>query len=239
MKKISFLFLLVVVLLITGCKRNNNEIVMATEATFPPYEYYSDGKIVGVDVDIMKEVAKELGKKLKVKDVQFDSIISEVKSGKSDVGAAGISYSEERAKQVAFSDSYMDSMQVLVVRNDSNVESIIDLYDKSVAVQLGTVADTYLTDNYSEIKVVREKKFLAAIQDLKDSKVDAVLMDYVPAKEFVDDSLNILEEPVLIDSYSVIVDKSNKDLLKTINKVIKRMKKNGDIDKSLLKHSGD
>ena len=239
MKKISFLFLLVVVLLITGCKRNNNEIVMATEATFPPYEYYSDGKIVGVDVDIMKEVAKELGKKLKVKDVQFDSIISEVKSGKSDVGAAGISYSEERAKQVAFSDSYMDSMQVLVVRNDSKVESIIDLYDKSVAVQLGTVADTYLTDNYSEIKVVREKKFLAAIQDLKDSKVDAVLMDYVPAKEFVDDSLNILEEPVLIDSYSVIVDKSNKDLLKTINKVIKRMKKNGDIDKSLLKHSGD
>lgn len=239
MKKVSFLFLLVVVLLITGCKRNNNEIVMATEATFPPYEYYSDGKIVGVDVDIMKEVAKELGKKLKVKDVQFDSIISEVKSGKSDVGAAGISYSEERAKQVAFSDSYMDSMQVLVVRNDSNVESIIDLYDKSVAVQLGTVADTYLTDNYSEIKVVREKKFLAAIQDLKDSKVDAVLMDYVPAKEFVDDSLNILEEPVLIDSYSVIVDKSNKDLLKTINKVIKRMKKNGDIDKSLLKHSGD
>ena len=239
MKKISFLFLLVVVLLITGCKRNNNEIVMATEATFPPYEYYSDGKIVGVDVDIMKEVAKELGKKLKVKDVQFDSIISEVKSGKSDVGAAGISYSEERAKQVAFSDSYMDSMQVLVVRNDSKVESIIDLYDKSVAVQLGTVADTYLTDNYSEIKVVREKKFLAAIQDLKDSKVDAVLMDYVPAKEFVDDSLNILEEPVLIDSYSVIVDKSNKDLLQTINKVIKRMKKNGDIDKSLLKHSGD
>ncbi len=239
MKKISFLFLLVVVLLITGCKRNNNEIVMATEATFPPYEYYSDGKIVGVDVDIMKEVAKELGKKLKVKDVQFDSIISEVKSGKSDVGAAGISYSEERAKQVAFSDSYMDSMQVLVVRNDSKVESIIDLYDKSVAVQLGTVADTYLTDNYSEIKVVREKKFLAAIQDLKDSKVDAVLMDYVPAKEFVDDSLNILEEPVLVDSYSVIVDKSNKDLLKTINKVIKRMKKNGDIDKSLLKHSGD
>ena len=239
MQKISFLFLLVVVLLITGCKRNNNEIVMATEATFPPYEYYSDGKIVGVDVDIMKEVAKELGKKLKVKDVQFDSIISEVKSGKCDVGAAGISYSEERAKQVAFSDSYMDSMQVLVVRNDSKVESIIDLYDKSVAVQLGTVADTYLTDNYSEIKVVREKKFLAAIQDLKDSKVDAVLMDYVPAKEFVYDSLNILEEPVLVDSYSVIVDKSNKDLLKTINKVIKRMKKNGDIDKSLLKHSGD
>ena len=103
MKKIKYLIPLLILLLLTGCEKKKETLVLATEAGFAPYEYYENGEIVGIDIDIGKEIAKELGMELEIKDVAFDSIITEVKSGKSDIGAAGISYTEERAKSVDFS----------------------------------------------------------------------------------------------------------------------------------------
>ena len=121
MKKIAYLFLVICsFFVLTGCeKEEKGKLVMVTEAGFHPYEYYSNGEIVGVDVDIVKRIAEYLDLELEVKDVHFDSIISEVRSGKSDIGAAGISYTDERAKQVSFSDSYTVSKQVVIVRKNS------------------------------------------------------------------------------------------------------------------------
>lgn len=237
MKK--YLILLIIPLLLTGCSNREDKLIMATEASFAPYEYYSDGEIKGVDVDIMREVAKRLGKELKIKDVAFDSIISEVKTNKSDVGAAGISYTEERAKQVDFSIPYIESNQVIVVKNNSNINGPSDLKNIKVAVQLGTVADSTLSDEYPTVTLVREKKFIAAIQDLKDNKVSAVVMDYLPATKLIDSSLKILDEPVATDSYSVIVDKGNSELLEVIDEVIEDLKEEGKIDEFLLKHVGE
>ena len=110
------LILIVLCMLICGCTKREDKLIMVTEAGFAPYEYYSDGKIIGVDVDIAREIANYLGKELVVKDVAFDSIITEVKSGKSDIVAAGISYTEERAKQVDFSENYTISKQVVIVK---------------------------------------------------------------------------------------------------------------------------
>lgn len=211
---------------------------MATEASFAPYEYYSDGKIVGVDVDIAKEIAKELGKELVIKDVSFDSIIHEVKSGKADLGVAGISYTEERAKQVTFSNNYTVSRQVIVVRTNSSIKSASDLKNKKIAVQLGSVADTYVTDNYEKKFIIREKKFLAAIQDLKDKKVDCVVMDELPAKKLAKENpkIKILDDILLEDEYGIIVNRGNQELLNTINKVIERLKKEGKIDDYIMNH---
>ena len=125
MKK--YLILVIVALLVTGCSNRDDKLIMATEAAFAPYEYYSNGEIKGVDVDIMKAVAKKMNKELKVKDVAFDSIIAEVKTHKSDVGAAGISYTEERAKQVDFSIPYVESKQVIVVKKNSKITGPEDL----------------------------------------------------------------------------------------------------------------
>lgn len=237
MKK--YIILLVITLLLTGCSDRDDKLIMATEASFAPYEYYSDGEIKGIDVDIMREVAKRLGKELKIKDVAFDSIIAEVKTGKSDVGAAGISYTEERAKQVDFSIQYIESNQVIVVKKNSNINGPEDLKNIKVAVQLGTVADSTLSDEYPTVTLIREKKFIAAIQDLKDNKVSAVVMDYLPATKLIDSSLKILDEPVATDAYSVIVDKGNIELLDVINEVILELKEKGEIDKYLLKHLGE
>ena len=228
-----------IALLLCGCSRTDDKLIMATEAAFAPYEYYSDGEIKGVDVDIMKAVADRLGKELKVKDVAFDSIIAEVKTGKSDVGAAGISYTEERAKQVDFSIPYVESNQVIVVKKNSNIKGPDDLNNIKVAVQLGTVADSVLSDEYPNVQIIREKKFMAAIQDLKDNKVSAVVMDELPATRLIDSKLKILEEPVATDFYSVIVDKGNTELLKVINEVIDELKEEGKIDEYLLKHLGE
>ena len=168
MKKI--VILLICLLLLVGCD-NKKQLVLSTEAGFAPYEYYSNGEIVGVDIDIAKKIAERLNMDLVIKDVAFDSIISEVKTGKSDIGAAGISYTEERNKEVDFTINYFESKQVVIVNNDSFIQSLNDLNNIRVAVQLGSVADSCLTENYPNVEVIREKKFLAAIQDLKDNKI--------------------------------------------------------------------
>lgn len=222
-----------------GCSKREDKLIMVTEASFAPYEYYSNGEIVGVDVDIAREIALEMGRELVVKDVAFDSIIHEVKSGKADIGVAGISYSDERAKQVDFSLEYTTSRQVVLVRKNSNINSIEDINGKKIAVQLGSVADMYVSDMYNNKNIIREKKYLAAIQDLKDKKVSVVVMDELPALEIVreNDDIKILNDFLAEDSYGIIVDKGNRELLDVINRVVERLKQEGKIDEFILRHS--
>ena len=238
MKRKFIIIILLVFLLLTGCSEKKEKLILATEAGFAPYEYYNNGEIVGVDIDIAREIANELGMELVIKDIAFDSIISEIKTEKSDIGAAGISYTEERAKEVDFTIDYMDSRQIIIVKKNSSIKSPSDLYNQKVAVQLGSVADSYLTENYPNVDVVREKKFLAAIQDLKDSKVECVVMDEVPAKELISKDLVILDDALVTDHYGMVVKKGNTKVLETANNVIKRLKDDGKIDEILLNHMG-
>ncbi len=226
--------------IITGCgKKDDSKLIMVTEAGFAPYEYYENGEIVGVDVDIAREIAKELGKELVIKDIAFDSIINEIRTGKADIGAAGISYSAERAKKVDFSINYSVSKQVVIIRNDSSINNINDISDKKIAVQLGSVADTYVTENYKNAVIVRQKKYLAAIEDLKVGKVDLVVMDELPAKEIIEKNsgIKILDGELTNDSYGMIVKKGNTELLETVNKVLNRLSSDGSIDKYIIKHT--
>lgn len=236
--RLSLLFICLIVMV--GCgKKDDNKLVMVTEACFAPYEYYENGEIVGVDVDIAREIAKELGKELVIKDIAFDSIINEVRTGKADIGAAGISYSDERAKKVDFSINYSVSKQVVIVKNDSFINSIKDINDKKIAVQLGSVADTYVTENYKNAEIVRQKKYLAAIEDLKVGKVDLVVMDELPAKEIIEKNsgIKILDGELTSDSYGMIVKKGNTELLETVNKVLNRLSNDGSIDNFIIKHT--
>ena len=238
MKKRVGIFLIICLLLITGCSTKKEKLVLATEASFPPFEYYENGKIVGVDIDIAKEIANALDMELEIKDVYFDSIINEVKTQKSDLGAAGISYTEERANEVDFSINYTESKQVVIVRNDSFITNPKDLFSERIAVQLGSVGDSYVTNNLPYATVVREKKFLAAIEDLKDYKVDCVVMDEVPAKELIGSNMTILEDALVTDYYGIIVKKGNSELLSKINEVIRNLKENGKIEEFILVHTG-
>lgn len=241
MKKKYILLFICGLFILTGCgKRNSNELIMVTEAGFAPYEYYENSEVVGVDVDIAREIAKEMGKTLVIKDIAFDSIINEVKTGKADFGAAGISYSDERAKNVDFSINYAVSKQVVIVKNDSSITDINSIGNKKIAVQLGSVADTFVTDEYDEATIVRQKKYLAAIEDLKVGKVDCVVMDELPAKEIVNSNtgIKILNGALTNDSYGMVVKKGNKELLEVINKVLNRLSSDGSIDRYIIAHTG-
>ena len=238
MKKI--IGLLFMILLVTGCgKKDDNKLIMVTEAGFAPYEYYSNGEIVGVDVDIAKEIAASMGKELVIKDIAFDSIINEVKTGKADFGAAGISYSKERAKNIDFTINYSTSKQVVIVKNDSGITNIGDINGKKIAVQLGSIADTYVSSTYKDSSVVRQKKYLAAIEDLNTGKVDCVVMDLLPAEHILktNSGLKILDGSLVEDSYGMIVKKGNKELLDNINKVLEKLKNEGKIDEYIIKHT--
>ena len=225
--------------LLVGCGKNDNELVLITEAGFAPYEFYENGEIVGVDIEIGKEIAKELGKELVVKDVAFDFIINEIKSGKGDIGAAGMSINEERKEQVDFSIEYVVSNQVVVVKNDSNIKSIDDIKDKTISVQLGTTADLYLHKNYKDANIITQKKYLAAAEDVKSGKSDCIVMDELPAKELVKENpeLKILDGILFTDKYGMVVKKGNQELLDVVNKVLQRLIDENKIEEYIIKYS--
>lgn len=237
MKK--YIALLVAIVLLVGCNKNNNDLIMVTEAGFAPYEFYENGKVIGVDIEIAKEIAKELNKNLIVKDIAFDSIINELKSGKADFGAAGISITEERKKEVDFTIEYTVSDQVVVVRKDSEIQDINDIKDKKISVQLGTVADQYVTKNYKNSNINRLKKFLVAAEDVKNGKSDCIVMDALPAKELVkkNEQLKILDGILFQDKYGMAVKKGNTELLEKINKVLKRLMDEGKIEEYIIRFS--
>lgn len=236
---ITSLIIILSIFFMTGCTKNENELVLVTEAGFAPYEYYEDGEIVGVDIDIAKEIAKELGKELVIKDVSFDFVINEVKSGKADFAAAGISITPERAKEVDFTMEYTTSNQVVVVKKDSSIKDFDDIKNKKIAVQLGTVADLYVEENYKKATVVSHKKYLSAVEDVKTGKADCIIMDELPAKAIVaeNDNLKILDGVLFQDKYGMIVKKGNDELKDQINKVLERMVNDGTINDLVLKHS--
>lgn len=238
-KILSICLLFILTLILSGCGKNKNEIIMVTEAGFAPYEYYENGEIVGVDVAIAKEIAKELGKKLVVKNVDFDSIVSELKSGKADFAAAGMSITEERKKQVDFTIEYVTSNQVVVVKKDSSLNDITQLDGKRIAVQLGTVGDSYVTENYKNSEINRQKKFLVAAEAVKNNKADCIVMDQIPAQQLVSQNpeLKILDGILFKDSYGMAVKKGNTELLDTMNTVLQRLIDEGKIEEYIIEYS--
>ena len=223
---------------LTGCSRNENQLILVTEAGFAPYEYYENGKIVGVDIDIANEIANYIGKELVVKDIAFDSIINELNSGKADFAAAGMSITPERLQEVDFSIEYITSNQVVMVRKDSNI-TMNEIDGKKIAVQLGNVADSYATKNYKNSKIVRQKKYLTMVEDLKASKVDLIIMDNLPAQEIIkaNDELKLLPGYLFSDSYGIAVKKGNTDLLNSINTVLEKLQNEGKIEEYIINHS--
>lgn len=241
MKKVfKLLVIFSISFLLFGCKKDDNKLVMVTEAGFAPYEYRDSSGIVGVDVDIAREIAKSMGKELEIKDVAFDSLINELNSGKADFAAAGMSINEERKKEVDFSIEYVSSKQVIVVRKGYNsIKSINDLKNKTITVQLGSVADSYVSKEFKDAKIVRQKKFLGATEDVKASKADCIVMDELPAKELVKNNseLTILNINLFTDKYAIAVKKGNTELLNKINEVLERLIEEGKIEEFVINHS--
>lgn len=166
------------------------ELKMATNAAFPPYEFYENEKIVGIDAEVAAAIADKLGMKLVIEDMEFGSIIAAVASGKVDMGMAGMTVTDERKQSVDFSTTYATGIQSIIVKEDSPIKTVDDLYAEGVkyvvGVQQDTTGDIYSTDDFGEERVQRFNKGADAVQALLTGKVDLVIIDNEPAKAFVE-----------------------------------------------------
>lgn len=247
-KLVSVLLVAACVLAVTACgskkedgdgeeKKDDNKLVMATNAEFPPYEYREGDDIVGIDADMAAAVAEELGMELEIEDMAFDSIIPAIQSGKADIGVAGMTVDPDRLENVNFSDTYAQASQVIIVKADSEIAGPDDLEGKTIGVQLGTTGDIYASD-IKDSTVEQYNKGFEAVQALTQGKIDAVVIDGEPAKEFVKEAegLKILDEPLTEEEYAIAIAKDNEELLEKVNKALASLKESGKLDEIVGKY---
>ena len=210
---------------------------MATNAEFPPYEYYEGGEVVGIDADIARAIAEDMGMEVKIDDMAFESIIAAVQSGKADFGAAGMTVTEDRLANVNFSETYAEAKQVIIVPEGSEIKTADDLSGKKVGVQLGTTGDI-LADDIEDGTVERYSKGAEAVQALVQGKIDAVIIDNEPAKVFVSENegLTTIEDAYEAEQYAIAVAKDNTELLDKINASIANLKESGKLQEIIDKY---
>lgn len=233
------------------------EIVMFTNAEFPPFEYRGDNsEVTGVDVDIAKAIAEDIGVELVIEDVNFDSIVASVQSGKAAFGAAGMTVTEEREQQVDFSVKYISSKQYVILPEGVTIENIEDLNGKAIGVQSGTTGDIIITDAINgtdedepiipDSEVKGYTSAILAAQDLISGRLDAVVIDKLPAENiaaansdagFTAVELMYADGSDTTEEYAICVQKDNTELLDSINATLQRLMDEGVIDEFVVKHS--
>lgn len=235
MKK--FLALTLVFMMVLSGAAMAETLKMATNATFPPYEYYDDetGEIVGIDAEVAAAICEKLGYELEIVDMDFDAIVTAVSSGKADFGMAGLTVTEERKLSVDFTDSYATGIQVVIVNEDSDITSVDDLFADGayhkIGVQLGTTGDIYCSGDIQDAglgEVVAFKVCADTILALKTGKVDCVVIDKEPAKAFVEanEGLKILETEYAVEDYAIALAKDS-ELTEQINGAIAELVEDG------------
>lgn len=213
---------------------------IATNAEFPPYEFKDGDDYAGIDIEIAGAIAQELGLELKVNDVEFGSIIGGVQTGKYDMGIAGMTVTDERLESVNFSESYATGIQVIIVKEDSDIQSVEDLEGKMIGVQQDTTGDIYCCGDFGDENVTEYKTGADAVQALVSGKVDCVVIDNEPAKAYVGmtSGLKILETEYVTEEYAICISKDNEDLLNAVNGVLAELKESGALKEIIDKYIG-
>ena len=220
------------------------KLIMSTNATFPPYEMVADGEGVngsgfeGIDVEIAYALADKLGLELVIDDMDFDAALLAVQNNSADMMLAGLSYSEERDEVVDFSDPYATGVQVVIVKEGSDV-TLDNLGDYMIGTQRGTTGYLYASDTpenggYGEDHVIGYDSGVTAVQELINGTIDAVIIDKQPAEAYVaanpDAGLTILDGNWVEEDYCLAVDEGNTALLDALNTAMNELKSDGTLD---------
>lgn len=234
MKKI-FAVVLSMLLVLTSVSALADTLTMATNASFPPYEYWDGDQMVGIDVEIAEAVCAEMGYELDKLDMDFNAIINAVTSGKADFGMAGMTVTEERQQSVAFSISYATGVQSIIVKEGSPIASYDDLAAEGatykVGVQMATTGHIYAEDEFGVERVVLFDNGNDATMALKNGKVDCVIIDNEPAKAYVaaNEGLVILDSAYAVEDYAACFAKGNTELVEKFNAALQKLIDDGTV----------
>ena len=214
----------------------SGKLHMSTNAAFPPYEMIAaDGSFEGIDVEVAAAIAEKLGLELVVDDMGFDAALTAVQTGKSDIAMAGITVTDDRKEVMDFSDSYATGIQVVIVKEDSPIQTVDDLANaEMIGCQKATTGYIYCSDTvenggYGEDHVTAYETGALAVMALVNGQIDAVVIDNEPAKAFVaaNEGLKILDTEFSVEDYAIAVGKGNSALLDAINNAMAELKADG------------
>ena len=219
---------------------------MGTNATFPPYEFYDDatGEVVGIDAEVAAAICAKLGCELEIVDMDFDAIIPAVTTGKIDFGMAGMTVTEERLQSVDFTTSYATGIQVVIVKEDSAIASVDDLFaegaNHKIGVQQGTTGDIYCSGDIEEAglgTIERYKNGTDAVLALTSGKVDCVVIDNQPALKYVEanEGLKILDTEYAVEDYAIALAKDS-ELTEKINAALEELIADGTVQAIIDKY---
>ena len=240
LKKVYVLFAVILCcLLITACKeKKDNVLKVGTNADFPPFEYHENGQIVGFDIDLINEIGNKLNKKIEFEEMEFNTLLTALSSGKVDLIISGLDITDERKQQVDFTQGYYANELSLVVLNDSNIKNINDLKGKKVGTELGTSSDNYVNE-LKDVKNIQFNDSSSTIMNLKSNKVDAVIIDKPVAEKILKNvnGCKILENVnIKTSEMGIAVNKNNKELLNDLNKALTELKNNGKLKELNVKY---
>ncbi len=239
MKNMMMLALGAALAVVCGCGQQDNSLKMITEATFPPYEFLRGQEIVGIDVEICRAVAQKLGRSFQSETVDFDSVIPAVISGKADLAAAGITVTEDRKKNVDFSDPYVKTGIVVIYKKSSAFKDPAQLKGKKIGVQSGTTSETYVLEQLKQ-EPERAKSPAEAVAALKSGRVDFVIADIDPAKNCVKGEPDLaLSDFITSEEYAIAIKKGQPELLKAINETIAAIKADGRLAKWIAQYTAE
>lgn len=238
MKKLVLLFMTFLSLVSFG---KVEKLYVGTNAEFYPFEYLEDGKIVGFDAELIEAIGKKLNKEIVWKNIAFDGLLPALQSKKIDVIIAGMTATPERKKFVNFSDPYFVSSQMIIVNTDDEKSKDITSYESlpnhSVGVVLGYTGDVAVS-KLENIDVQRFNGASEAIMSLISKKVQAVVIDSEPAKNYVKNNkgLKLISTDIAKEEYSIAVSKENKKLAEDINLAYKELVNDGTFEKLITKY---
>ena len=214
-------------------------LVMGTNADFPPFEFRNEqNEVDGFDVDIANAIAEALGRDLVIEDMSFDGLIPALQAKRIDMVVAGMTITEERSERVNFSDPYYNAGQTIVVREDNeDIQSVEDLQDKKVAVQLGTTGDFEAHDRLPDENITQFNQVNEAFLELGNNRVDAIIIDIPVAERYIQlrDGFKTVGGAFTEEFFGIAVHKENPELLEEVNQVLAELKDSGVYDELISK----
>lgn len=250
-KTIAILLAAIMMLgLLAGCSSasesltlEEGKLIMSTNAAFPPYEMTDDaGNCIGIDVEVAQAIAEKLGLELVIDNMEFTAALEAAQNGKADMVMAGVTVNEDRLAVMDFSNSYATGVQVVIVKEGSDV-TMDNLGEKMIGTQMGTTGFIYASDTpenggYGEDHVIAYDNGITAVQALMNGQIDAVIIDNAPAQSFVEANpgLTILEGEWTVEDYAIGFQKGNTELIEAVNGALAELIADGTVQKIIDKY---